>query len=210
MTTNPRELKDSSDDENSQTVLLSPQSKYSNKTAHLDESSATAGEVSVDYWTIIDQQKEKKDGLRTIKSSLKSNIRVLTITRQAMMNSDGKISPSLTMTFVTGEKKQKSKKINEKFDWISIGIVLVMKFGKKFRDFQTNKLLEPQAITGINRLVCTSKSQNVDLKGTIIPKSLSSSILIMYFQFISMDKNGIMSNSFKSPLNGIRISNISL
>lgn len=116
MTTNPRELKDSSDDENSQTVLLSPQSKYSNKTAHLDESSATAGEVSVDYWTIIDQQKEKKDGLRTIKSSLKSNIRVLTITRQAMMNSDGKISPSLTMTFVTGEKKQKSKKINEKFD----------------------------------------------------------------------------------------------
>ena len=117
MTTNPRELKDSSDDENSLLpTTFSPQSKWSNKITHSDESSNSAGEVSVDYWTIIDQQKEKKDGLRTIKSSLKSNIRVLTITRQAMMNSDGKISPSLTMTFVTGEKKQKSKKINEIFN----------------------------------------------------------------------------------------------
>ena len=67
--------------------------------------------MEVDYWTIIDSQKEKKDGLRTIKSSLKSNIRVLTITRQPTMNSEGKISPSLTMTFVTQEKKQKSKLI---------------------------------------------------------------------------------------------------
>jgi hypothetical protein len=37
-----------------------------------------------------------------------------------------------------------------------------MNFGKKFRDLQNTK---PQAITGINRLVCTSKSQNVELKG---------------------------------------------
>ena len=66
-------------------------------------------DVSVDYWTIIDNQKEKKDGIRTIKSSLKSNIRALTITRQPAIHSDGKISPSLTMTFVTREKKQKSK-----------------------------------------------------------------------------------------------------
>ena len=113
LTNNPRERKDSSDDENSQAVLLpamiSPQSKFSNKILHVDESSTLPGDVSVDYWTIIDHQKEKKDGVRTIKSSLKSNIRVLTITRQATMNSDGKISPSLTMTFVTGEKKQKSK-----------------------------------------------------------------------------------------------------
>lgn len=113
LTNNPRELKDSSDDENSQAVLLptimSPQSKLSTKLGHIDESSTSPGDVSVDYWTIMDQQKEKKDGVRTIKSSLKSNIRVLTITRQAMMNVEGKISPSLTMTFVTGEKKQKSK-----------------------------------------------------------------------------------------------------
>jgi hypothetical protein len=70
-----------------------------------DESSTSPGDVSVDYWTIIENQKEK----RTIKSSLKSNVRVLTITRQTAMNIDGKISPSLTMTFVTREKKQKSK-----------------------------------------------------------------------------------------------------
>lgn len=45
-------------------------------------------------------------------------------------------------------------------------IILVMKFGKKLKDLQNNRYLEPQAITGINRLVCTSKSQNVDLKGS--------------------------------------------
>jgi hypothetical protein len=101
-----RELKDSSDDENSQSLLISnsPQSKLM-KISQSDESSTSPGDVSVDYWIIIDNQKEK----RTIKSSLKSNIRVLTITRQAAMNPEGKISPSLTMTFVTREKKQKSK-----------------------------------------------------------------------------------------------------
>ena len=108
-----RDLKDSSDDENTQIILSnSPQSKIANsliKHSHADELSASPVDVSVDYWTIIGNQKEKKDGVRTIKSSLKSNIRVLTITRQLTMNSDGKISPSLTMTFVTREKKQKSK-----------------------------------------------------------------------------------------------------
>ncbi len=107
-----RESKDSSDDEPSQTILTSsPQSKFSNnliKTSHTDELTSSPFDISVDYWTIIDNQKEKKDGLRTIKSSLKSNIRILTITRQATINFDGKISSSLTMTYVTREKKQKS------------------------------------------------------------------------------------------------------
>ncbi|CAF1015127.1 unnamed protein product [Rotaria sordida] len=146
-----RELKDSSDDENSQTILSSsPQSKIANqliKNSHTDEPSTLPVDVSVDYWTIIDNQKEKKDGIRTIKSSLKSNIRVLTITRQLIMNSDGKISSSFTMTYVTHEKKQK-----------------IMKFGKKLKDIQNTKMIEPQTITGINRLVCTSKSHNVELK----------------------------------------------
>jgi len=39
-----------------------------------------------------------------------------------------------------------------------------MKFGKKLKDLQNTKIIEPQAISGINRLVCTSKSQNVELK----------------------------------------------
>ena len=105
-----RELKDSSDDENNQTSN-SPQSKIATsliKNSHIDEFLSPV-DVSVDYWTIIDNHKDKKDGLRTVKSSLKSNIRVLTITRQPTMNSEGKISPSLTMTFITREKKQKSK-----------------------------------------------------------------------------------------------------
>lgn len=107
----PRESRDSSDDEPSPaTLVLSPQSKIPNsliKTSHTEESTSPF-DISVDYWTIIDNQKEKKDGLRTIKSSLKSNIRMLTITRQAAINIDGKISSPLTMTYVTREKKQKS------------------------------------------------------------------------------------------------------
>jgi len=43
-----------------------------------------------------------------------------------------------------------------------------MKFGKKLKDLQNTKTIEPQAITGINRLVCTSKLQNVELKGISI------------------------------------------
>ena len=82
------------------------------KSSHPDESSSPF-DISVDYWTIVgnnnDHQKEKKEGIRTIKSSLKSNIRMLTITRQAQINFDGKISSPLTMTYVTREKKQKSK-----------------------------------------------------------------------------------------------------
>lgn len=44
--------------------------------------------------------------------------------------------------------------------------ILVMKFGKKLKDFSNAKTIEPQVITGINRLVCTSKSHNVELKGS--------------------------------------------
>ena len=60
-----------------------------------------------------------------------------------------------------------------------------MKFGKKLKDFQTTKLLEPQAITGINRLVCTSKSQNVDLKGT--RNSLDIIVIFIYNSLVHID-----------------------
>ncbi|CAF0812884.1 unnamed protein product [Adineta steineri] len=116
LSANPyRDSKDSSDDEPTQLMSTSPQSKITNsliKTSHIDESTSPY-DITVDYWTIIgnnnDNQKEKKEGIRTIKSSLKSNIRLLTITRQAIINVDGKISSPLTMTYVTREKKQKSK-----------------------------------------------------------------------------------------------------
>ena len=41
-----------------------------------------------------------------------------------------------------------------------------MKFAKKLKDLSNAKTIEPQVITGINRLVCTSKSHNVELKGS--------------------------------------------
>ena len=108
-----RELKDSSDDENNQLLSpTSPQSKLMSnmiKTSTMDDSSLLPFDLSIDYWTIIDNQKDKKDGVRTIKSSLKANIHVLTITRQSDTTVDGKISPSLTMTYITREKRQKSK-----------------------------------------------------------------------------------------------------
>jgi hypothetical protein len=46
-------------------------------------------------------------------------------------------------------------------------IFLVMKFGKKMKDISNAKIIEPQVITGISRLVCTSKSHNVELKGKL-------------------------------------------
>ncbi|CAF0850023.1 unnamed protein product [Didymodactylos carnosus] len=107
--------------------------------------------VQVDYWTSIGMTQQgggggdissKKEG-RTIKSSLKSNIRVLTVTRKPVMQNEGKMAGLLTMTFITREKKQK-----------------IMKFSKKQKEPQK---VEPQSINGINRLVCTSKSQNVEL-----------------------------------------------
>jgi hypothetical protein len=163
-----RESRDSSDDEPSQvTLATSPPSKITNslmRTSHNDDSTSPF-DISVDYWTIIDNPKEKKDGLRTIKSSLKSNIRILTITRQATMNIDGKISSPLTMTYVTREKKQK-----------------IMKFGKKLKDLSNAKIIEPQVITGINRLVCTSKSHNVELKVNVDGQEWSN---VKFFQISS-------------------------
>ncbi|CAF3542862.1 unnamed protein product [Rotaria socialis] len=119
LSTNPqRESKDSSDEDTPAAMLpSSPQLKITNiitKSSHGDES-ISPFDISVDYWTIVsnnnDNQKDKKDGIRTIKSSLKSNIRILTITRQATTNLDGKVSSPLTMTYVTREKKQKSKRL---------------------------------------------------------------------------------------------------
>jgi hypothetical protein len=111
-----RESKDSSDDESGQPMLASsPQSKFSNslmRSSHPDDS-VTPLDVAVDYWTIVgpntEHQKDKKDVARTIKSSLKSNIRILTVTRKPTVHPDGKGSSPLTMTYVTREKKQKSK-----------------------------------------------------------------------------------------------------
>ena len=65
---------------------------------------------------------------------------------------------------------KKSRKVNStnEINTSFQRIIIVRKFGKKFKDLQNTKTIEPQEITGINRLVCTSKSHNVDLKGILL------------------------------------------
>ncbi|CAF2381492.1 unnamed protein product [Rotaria sp. Silwood2] len=57
-----------------------------------------------------------------------------------------------------------------------------MKFGKKLKDLSNAKTIEPQVITGINRLVCTSKSHNVELKVNVDGQEWSN---VKFFQISS-------------------------
>ncbi|CAF0771274.1 unnamed protein product [Adineta steineri] len=57
-----------------------------------------------------------------------------------------------------------------------------MKFGKKLKDLSNAKIIEPQVITGINRLVCTSKAQNVELKVNVDGQEWSN---VKFFQISS-------------------------
>lgn len=65
-------------------------------------------------------------------------------------------------------RKNRKVSYDRRRQWKFQVLILVMKFGKKLKDLQSTKMIEPQAIAGINRLVCTSKSHNVELKGTLI------------------------------------------
>lgn len=60
-----------------------------------------------------------------------------------------------------------------------------MKFGKKYKDLSNAKAIEPHVITGINRLVCTSKSHNVELKGKIKTIHSDSSLKTVGFNLFS-------------------------
>lgn len=62
-----------------------------------------------------------------------------------------------------------------------------MKFGKKFKDFSNAKTVEPQVITGINRLVCTSKSHNVELKGKQKNKFVSRTMKQTFSILVNVD-----------------------
>jgi hypothetical protein len=55
-----------------------------------------------------------------------------------------------------------------------------MKFGKKLKDLSNAKIIEPQVITGINRLVCTSKSHNVELKGGLIQSKIRKYLFLFF------------------------------
>ncbi|ESO83532.1 hypothetical protein LOTGIDRAFT_169225 [Lottia gigantea] len=106
-------------------------------------------ELQVDYWTVANRSegfdKDRGSKKETNKCSLKTAFRSLNVSR---LPSTGDItSQTFSMIVVTKEKKQK----------------IVMRIGKKGKDIESKS----QIIDGINRLICTSKSQNFTLKVVI-------------------------------------------
>lgn len=73
-----------------------------------------------------------------------------------------------------------------------------MKFGKKLKDLSNAKIIEPQVITGINRLVCTSKSQNVELKGKFsfdgLIRLIARHLVFSEYRWTRMEQCEILSN----------------
>ncbi|BFZ07666.1 hypothetical protein BsWGS_10704 [Bradybaena similaris] len=109
-------------------------------------------DLQVDYWVILppksesmdkdkDKEKEKKDKKEAAKCSLKTAFRALYANR--LPHSGSSQSATFSLMVVTKEKKQK-----------------IMRIGKKGKDMESKS----QAIEGVSRMVCTSKSQNVKLR----------------------------------------------
>ncbi|XP_069117117.1 phosphofurin acidic cluster sorting protein 2-like isoform X4 [Argopecten irradians] len=107
-------------------------------------------ELQVDYWTATNkpdssEKTDKASKKDSNKSSLKSTFRSLQVQRTTQLP----ISPSdsqsacFSMVVVTREKKQK-----------------IMRLGKKAKEIESKS----QVVEGINRLICTSKSQNYSLR----------------------------------------------
>lgn len=115
-------------------------------------------DLQVDYWYTSlkpessDREKDKKDKRDTSsKCSLKTAFRSLLVSRMppsmgtgalSTLGSSGPPPPAFSMVVVTKEKKQK-----------------IMRIGKKAKELESKS----QVIDGINRMVCTTKSQNVTL-----------------------------------------------
>ncbi|KAL8613756.1 hypothetical protein ACOMHN_029613 [Nucella lapillus] len=126
--------------------------------AMLSSSSGEYMDLQVDYWWSMPKSdsasdKDKKDKRdASSKFSLKTAFRSLAVYRMApsagsagpsgMGGNSALGVPAFSMTVVTKEKKQK-----------------IMRIGKKAKDLESKS----QVIDGINRMVCTTKSQNVTL-----------------------------------------------
>ncbi|GFR96925.1 phosphofurin acidic cluster sorting protein 2-like isoform X3 [Elysia marginata] len=114
-------------------------------------------DLQVDYWVVSppksetfdkdrdkdrDKKDKEKDKKEASKCSLKTAFRALYANR--LPQSGGvQQTPTFSLMVVTKEKKQK-----------------IMRIGKKAKELESKS----QAIEGVNRMVCTSKSQNVKLK----------------------------------------------
>ncbi|XP_025104131.1 phosphofurin acidic cluster sorting protein 2-like isoform X2 [Pomacea canaliculata] len=130
----------------------------SGNAAVLSNSTGEYMDLQVDYWYTSlkpessDREKDKKDKRDTSsKCSLKTAFRSLLVSRMppsmgtgalSTLGSPGPPPPAFSMVVVTKEKKQK-----------------IMRIGKKAKELESKS----QVIDGINRMVCTTKSQNVTL-----------------------------------------------
>ncbi|XP_060068452.1 phosphofurin acidic cluster sorting protein 2-like [Ylistrum balloti] len=107
-------------------------------------------ELQVDYWTATNkpdssEKTDKASKKDSNKSSLKSTFRSLQVQRvtQPPISPGDSQSACFSMVVVTREKKQK-----------------IMRLGKKAKEIESKS----QVVEGINRLICTSKSQNYSLR----------------------------------------------
>ncbi|XP_059160273.1 phosphofurin acidic cluster sorting protein 2-like isoform X2 [Physella acuta] len=124
--------------------VMSPPTSNSGTGLATLSSPAEFMDLQVDYWVISPpksdslDKKEKKD---MNKCSLKTAFRALYANR--LPHSGGIQSATFSLMVVTKEKKQK-----------------IMRIGKKGKELESKS----QAIEGVSRMVCTSKSQNVKLR----------------------------------------------
>ncbi|XP_033734084.1 phosphofurin acidic cluster sorting protein 1-like isoform X2 [Pecten maximus] len=107
-------------------------------------------ELQVDYWTATNkpdssEKTDKASKKDSNKSSLKTTFRSLQVQRttQLPISPCDSQSACFSMVVVTREKKQK-----------------IMRLGKKAKEIESKS----QVVEGINRLICTSKSQNYSLR----------------------------------------------
>ncbi|XP_035824704.1 phosphofurin acidic cluster sorting protein 2 [Aplysia californica] len=131
-------------------ATMSPPTSNSGTALSSISSPAEFMDLQVDYWVMsppksdaVDKEKDKdkKEKKDSNKCSLKSAFRALYANR--LPHSGGVQSSTFSMMVVTKEKKQK-----------------IMRIGKKGKDLESKS----QAIEGVSRMVCTSKSQNIKLR----------------------------------------------
>ncbi|XP_013077652.1 phosphofurin acidic cluster sorting protein 1-like isoform X1 [Biomphalaria glabrata] len=128
------------------TSVMSPPASNSGTAITTLSSPAEFMDLQVDYWVVSPPKsdaldKDKKDKKDVNKCSLKTAFRALYANR--LPHSGGIQSATFSLMVVTKEKKQK-----------------IMRIGKKGKELESKS----QAIEGVSRMVCTSKSQNVKLR----------------------------------------------
>ncbi|CAL1533732.1 unnamed protein product [Lymnaea stagnalis] len=133
-------------------AAMSPPTSTSGTALASLSSPAEFMDLQVDYWVVAppksdnlekdkDKEKERKDKKDMNKCSLKTAFRALYANR--LPHCGGIQTATFSLMVVTKEKKQK-----------------IMRIGKKGKDLESKS----QAIEGVSRMVCTSKSQNVKLR----------------------------------------------